>query len=118
MTTKAATIVLVPYNNPERALRRLHRDIVPSLAYHASWRFELLVIDNSTQRLDGLAGAVGKLAWPSQYLWHEGKNLLYGPALNLAANLAEHPFLVYVCTNHGRMVDPAWLEDLVRPLWA
>jgi len=114
---KAATIVLVPHNNLERAYRRLSRDIVPSLEHYQDWRFELIVIDNSERRMDQLAEAVAALPWRSQYIWHDGANLLYGPALNLAANLAAHPVLVYACANHGRMIDPGWLEDLVTPFW-
>jgi GT2 family glycosyltransferase len=115
--TNAATIVLVPHNNFERASRCLSRDIVPSLQHYQDWRFELIVVDNSERRMNELAEAVEGLPWPSQYIWHNGANLFYGPALNLAANLAAHPVLVYACTNHGRMIDPGWLEDLVRPFW-
>lgn len=113
----AATVVLVPHNDLERASRRLARDIAPSLRQYRDWRFELIVIDNSEQRLDRLADEVARLPWPSRYIWHDGANLFYGPALNLAANLAVHPVLVYACANHGRMVDPGWVEDLVAPFW-
>jgi hypothetical protein len=50
-------------------------------------------------------------------LWHEGRNLLYGPSLNLAAGLAEHPFILYLCAAHGRMRDPTWVEDIIAPMW-
>jgi GT2 family glycosyltransferase len=115
--TKAATVVLIPHNNLERARLRLGRDVAPTLRHHADWRFELLVLDNSERRLDGLAQDLAALPWPSRYLWHEGQNLLYGPAMNRAAVLAQHPVMVYVCTNHGRMFDPTWIDDLVRPFW-
>jgi len=117
MGTKAATIVLIAHNNLERASRRLLRDTVPSLAHYRDWSFQIIGIDNSERRLDQLADAVAQLDWPSRYIWHNGANLMYGPSLNLAANLAEHPYLVYACTNHGRMVDPGWIEDLVCPFW-
>ena len=115
--TRSASIVLIPHNDSARASRRVSRDLVPSLERHAGWEFELIVIDNSERQLDALAEAVGRLPWPSQYVWHGGKNLLYGPALNLAATLAEHTVLVYVCAHHGRMLEPSWIEDLVRPFW-
>jgi hypothetical protein len=51
-------------------------------------------------------------------LWQGGRNLLYGPSLNLAAGLAEHPFILYACMQHGRMHDPTWIEDLIAPMWA
>ncbi len=117
MQTKAATIVLIPHNDVERACRRLSRDIVPSLRHYEDWRFELVIIDNSERRMDQLADAVAGLPWPSRYIWHDGVNLFYGPALNAAANLAEHPVLLYACANHGRMIDPGWIEDLARPFW-
>ena len=117
MRTRAASIVLVPHNDIERASRRLSRDIVPSLQHYQDWCFELIVIDNSAHRLDPLAEAVAALPWPSRYIWHGGTNLFYGPALNLAANLATHPVLIYACANHGRMIDPGWIEDLVKPFW-
>ena len=115
---KAVTLVLVPYNNLERAMTRLQRDLVPSLEHYRTWDFELLVIDNSEQRLEPLAAAVDALPWPSQYVWHDGANRMYGPSLNIAARLAQHPFLIYACTNHGRMHDPRWIQDLILPLWA
>jgi hypothetical protein len=112
----AVTIVLVPFNNENRALTRVNRDLVPSLRYYRGWSFELIVVDNSERRLERLAECVNALPWPSRYLWQEGANLMYGPSLNLAAKLAEHPILLYVCTNHGRMVHPRWIQDLVDPL--
>ena len=110
MQTKAATIVLIPHNDVERTCRRLSRDIVPSLRHYGDWRFELVIIDNSERRMDQLADAVAALPWPSRYIWHDGVNLFYGPALNAAANLAEHPVLLYACANHGRMIDPGWIR--------
>jgi len=108
MTTpdRSATVALFAYNDLQRGRRRLGRDVVPSLAHHADWRFELIVVDNSQQRLDALADDVAGLPWRSRYLWHEGRNLRYGPSMNLVANLAEHPVIVYACMNHGRMLGP------------
>ena len=115
---KAATVVLLAYNDPDRARRRLEREVVPSLRRYPDWTFEIIVIDNSAQRLDALADVVANLPWSSRYLWHDGRNLLYGPSMNLAAGLAAHPFILYACMQHGRMHDPTWIEDLVAPMWA
>ncbi|HEY3499381.1 MAG TPA: hypothetical protein VGK73_32050 [Polyangiaceae bacterium] len=109
--------MLIAHNDVERCLRRLRRDVVPSLEAHPDWEFELVVIDNSERRMEVLERAVTELPWPSQYAWHDGVNLLYGPSMNLAANLAEHPFLLYACMNHGKMVDPTWVDDLIEPFW-
>src|SRR5688572_27948522 len=92
IASKAATVVLLAYNDLERAQRRLTRDLLPSLRQHHDWAFELIVIDNSRERLDGLAELVAALPWKARYLWHDGRNLQYGPSMNLAARLAEHPF--------------------------
>jgi hypothetical protein len=115
---KAATVILFAYNDLERARLRLERDLAPSLRHYPDWRFEIIVIDNSACRLDALAELVAALPWRSRYLWHEGRNLLYGPSMNLAVGLAEHPFIVYACVQHGRMHDPTWIEDMVSPMWA
>jgi hypothetical protein len=114
---RACSLVLIAHNDLERCQRRMVRDLIPSLQQHPDWQFELIVIDNSAQRLDGLARLVAELPWKSQYIWHQGANLFYGPSLNLAANLARYPFLVYACMNHGRMIDPTWIDDLLQPLW-
>jgi hypothetical protein len=114
---RACSLVVIAHNDLERCQRRLTRDLVPSLEHHPDWDFELLVIDNSERRLDPLADLVSALPWRSQYLWHGGTNLFYGPSMNLAANLAAHPFLLYACMNHGRMVDPTWIDDMIRPMW-
>jgi hypothetical protein len=114
---KAVTVALFAYNDPGGGMRRLERDLVPSLRHYGDWRFEIIVVDNSSRRLDPLADAVARLPWRSRYLWHGGKNLLYGPSMNLVARLAEHPFLLYACMTHGRMREPTWVEDLVRPMW-
>ena len=88
-------MVLLAYNDPERARRRVERDLLPSLRHHDDWTFEIIVIDNSQERLHALAELVATLPWKSHYLWHDGRNLQYGPSLNLAARLAEHPFILY-----------------------
>jgi len=90
--------------------------LVPSLQHYPDWEFEFVVVDNSPHRLDPLAQAVGALPWPSHYQWHQGRNLLYGPSLNVAVRLARHPVVLYACANHGKMIDPRWVEDIVSPL--
>lgn len=112
------TVVMVAYDNEERALTRLMRDLMPSLLlYRRVLDAELLVVDNSAHPQPRLAEAVrDNGVVPAKYLWNEGRNLYYGPALNLAVKAAAHPVLLYVCANHGRMLDPTWLWDLLEPL--
>ncbi|MFP2905014.1 glycosyltransferase family 2 protein [Pyxidicoccus sp. 3LFB2] len=112
------TVVMVAYDNEERALTRLMRDLMPSLLlYRGALDAELRVVDNSARPQQRLAEAVrDNGVVPGRYLWNEGRNLFYGPALNLAVQASTHPFLLYVCANHGRMLDPTWLWDLLAPL--
>jgi glycosyltransferase involved in cell wall biosynthesis len=113
-----ATVVLVAHGEEDRALTRLLRDVLPSLRVRRRVvEFELVVVDNSGARLERLAEAVlrnGDLH--ARYLWNHGENAWYGPALNQAVAAARHPFIVYACARHGRMHDPTWIDDLLRPL--
>ncbi|WP_224241477.1 glycosyltransferase family 2 protein [Hyalangium gracile] len=117
-TRLGVTVVMIPHNDEERALTRLRRDLLPSLAL--SWRLldaELVVIDNSERQLTRLARAVRNNGlFPAKYRWNKGRNLYYGPAMNQAVREASRPFLLYVCANHGRMHDPTWIWDLLEPL--
>ena len=106
--------MIIPAHNAEETLR----ETIDSVRRQTLSDFELIVIDNSSQRLDALADLVASLPWKSRYLWHEGRNLFYGPSLNLAAGLAEHPFILYTCAHHGRMHDPSWVEDIIAPMWS
>jgi len=109
------SIILIPYNNAGRFQTRLERDILPTIAAHPDWDFQFIIIDNSERdkrpaslffeehRLDHI------VLWP-------GTNLMYGPAMNLALQACTHPYLVYLCSNHGRMYDPGWIDDLLGPM--
>ncbi|MCY1021211.1 glycosyltransferase family 2 protein [Pyxidicoccus sp. MSG2] len=112
------TAVMVAYHNEDLALTRLLRDLMPSLLlYRPVLDTELIVVDNSEKPQPRLAEAVrDNGVFPAKYLWSEGRNLYYGPALNLAVKAASHPFLLYVCANHGRMLDPTWAWDMLEPL--
>jgi len=107
----SATAVLIGYNNEAQATVRLERDLMPALS---DIHYELIVIDNSEQRSDQLADAVHRVN--GQYLWQHGNNLMYSASINLAAKLARQPYLLYVCTSHGRSYDPTWALDLLAPL--
>jgi hypothetical protein len=110
--------VMIVHNNEDRALVRLQRDLVPALGHlRHKLDAELIVIDNSTRRANKLATAVyDNGVCEPHYRWQRGANLKSGPALNVAAELARHPYLLYVCTNHGHSYDPSWPWDLLTPL--
>jgi hypothetical protein len=109
------TIVLIPYNNEERFLTRLERELLPTLQAHPHWDFQVIIVDNSDEdkrpsyRFFEQHQLKHKIFWP-------GTNLMYGPAMNLALTACENPYVVYMCSNHGRMYDPTWIDDLLLPL--
>jgi len=108
------SIIIVPHNNQDRLNKRLSRDILPTIAAHPHWKFQLIAVDNSdadkrpVYQLDEYA--IEHLSfWP-------GSNIMYGPAMNMAVQASRYPIVVYICSNHGRMYDPTWIDDLVSPL--
>ena len=103
--------VMIAYENEQKSLLRLRRDLLPALR---GFDTELIVIDNSARRSSLLALSVK--AARGDYRWQGGDNLLYGPAMNLAVKLATKPYLLYVCSNHGRSRDHSWAADLLAPL--
>jgi len=114
------TAVMIAYNNEDKSIERLQRDLLPALALPAL-DAELIVIDNSATTSQRLADAMITAqvdGVQTRYQWQLGKNLMYGPALNLAVDLARHPYLLYVCTNHGHARDVTWSLDLLAPLIA
>jgi len=108
------TAVMLAYKNERSLLWRL-RGLVTALR-HVGLEAEVLVIDNSPARSWRVAAMVDASGFPSRYCWQGGRNLMYGPSMNLAARLAVHPVLLYVCGNHGKSIDPSWPLDLLAPL--
>ena len=112
----AVTAVMIAYNNEADSLTRLQRDLLPALR-DPRLDYELIVIDNSAAESPLLRYAVtGNPGDNGRYYWQQGDNLMYGPALNLVATLANHPYLLYICTSHGYSNDPTWALDLLEPL--
>ena len=109
------TIVLIPHNNIERFTKRLQRDVLPTILAHPMWKFQLIIIDNSDTDNTSLYHLPDKDNLNKTVIW-PGENLMYGPTLNLALKFTEYPYIVYVCSNHGHMYDPTWLDDLLDPL--
>jgi GT2 family glycosyltransferase len=110
------TAIMIAYNNEDKALVRLQRDLLPALD---GLDAELIVIDNSETTSVELADALITAEVEgihTRYQWQLGNNLLYGPAINAAVKLATRPYLLYVCTNHGYSRDPSWATDLLTPL--
>jgi hypothetical protein len=106
------TAVMIAYHNEQESLVRLQRDLLPALRDRVE--YELVVIDNSAEFSPELADAVS--CGKGRYCWQQGENLMYGASLNLAVSLATHPYLLYVCSNHGQSYDDTWALDLLRPL--
>jgi hypothetical protein len=108
------TAVVIPYQDERGALRRI-TGLVKALR-HCELDAELIAIDNSPRRSWQLAAAVENSGFPGRYCWQGGRNLCYGPAMNKAVMLAQHPHLLYICANHGKGIDPSWPLDLLMPL--
>ena len=109
------SIVMIPHNDALRFETRLLRDIIPTIQAHSTWTFQIVIIDNSDEDKKQLFDFPILDNVEYYYQW-AGINLMYGPAMNLASKVSCHPFLVYVCTNHGRMYDPSWIDDLLAPM--
>jgi hypothetical protein len=104
--------ILICYHNPEQTRTRWERDLLPGLA-EAGRGFEVTCVDNSPAPSPALEGAFG-----AGYLWQGGRNLMYGPSLNLAVPRIPAEFVLYACTRHGRALDTAWVCDLLDPMLA
>ena len=109
------TIVIIPHNNPERFKTRIERDLLPTIAAHPHWKFQLVIIDNSDEDKMPPLGILDLRHLHYVYK-RPGTNIMYGPAMNLAVQNSIYPYLVYVCSNHGHMYDPTWINDLIEPL--
>lgn len=109
------SIVLIPHNNPERFRTLLERDLIPTLTAHPSWQFQVIIIDNSDEDKRASCGILDSFRLSYVCKW-PGTNIMYGPAMNLAVQTCVYPYLVYMCSNHGQMYDPTWIDDLVMPL--
>jgi hypothetical protein len=113
--TIEVTIVLIPYNNKDRFETRLERDLIPTILAHPSWNFQIVIIDNSDE--DAKVSCASLDANNLDYAYrHSSKNLMYGPSMNLATQIAKYPYLVYLCSNHGHMYNPTWIDDLIYPI--
>jgi hypothetical protein len=108
------SLVLIPHNNQDRLRQRLERDLLPTIAAHPDWKFQLVTVDNSdvdnrpAYNVEGF-NILHTSFWP-------GSNIMYGPAMNLAIGACAYPYVVYLCSNHGHMYDPTWIDDLIEPL--
>ena len=103
--------ILVCFNNPEQTRTRWLRDLVPGLT-DTGRSHVVTCVDNSPTRAPLLEETFGP-----GYLWQGGRNLMYGPSLNLAVSRVPSDFVLYACTRHGRALDPAWVADLLEPLF-
>ena len=109
------SIVLIPYNNQDKFQLRLERDIIPTINAHPDWKFQIIIVDNSDEEYRVSLNSLQELNICPVYIW-PGKNMMYGPAMNLALLADPYPYIVYLCTNHGRMYNTSWIDDLVGPM--
>ncbi len=108
------SLVLIPFRSSERAMTRIERDIAPTLEA-CRLPAELIVVDNSSRPSPLILSTLAAAGVPHIYRWL-GRNDQYGPAINWAAQVARFDRLIYVCAEHGRMLHPSWLPDIIAPL--
>lgn len=113
--TIGVSIILIPYNNSNRFQTRLEREILPTIQAHPDWNFQFIIVDNSDDDKRPSYQFFDEHTLNHAILW-PGRNLLYGPAMNLALQACEYPYFVYLCSNHGRMYNPTWIDDLINPM--
>lgn len=103
------TFGLIPFNNIERTLDKINNIIVPTIAAYPQHTFETICVDNSSTPLD-----ISHLV--TRYHWNGGANTFYAGAMNQIVSMANGNIIVYICTQHGRMLDSGWLQDIVQPI--
>ncbi len=104
-------VVLIEFENPHKTRQRWTRDVFPCLEYVPGTHV-VTCVDNSRNRSQMLADL-----FKDDYLWQGGNNLKYGASLNLS--VPRHPdadYVLYVCTAHGKMLHPTWIQDLLAPM--
>jgi hypothetical protein len=77
---------------------------------------ELIFVDNSLRPMLEVYRFLQNLPIPTTYEWQQGNNLLNAPGANRAIQLCHGDLGVYLCTRHGRMLNPTWVVDLLKPL--
>jgi len=100
------SVIVVNFNGLRQTLRCLQ-----SLKATTGIRFEILVVDNAST--DGSSEVI-RTEFPDVQLLRSSENLGFGRANQIGANSARSPFLTFL--NNDTVVDPGWLEALLRPL--
>lgn len=75
---------------------------------------DLIVIDNSPRPIVEIQNLCCDLGAIHQ--WNGGFNVYHGGAMNIAAKLSQRDSIIYFCAGHGRVIDPTWIEDILKPL--
>lgn len=104
-------VVMICHENPDQTLLRWNRDVRPCVQL-VTTNWNATVVDNSARPSDPLHET-----FKDGYLWQSGRNLMYGPSLNLAVpRVPWSKYVLYACTKHGQALDTTWVRDLLDPL--
>ena len=103
------TFGLIAFENLEKVLDKINNIITPTIEAHPHLEFETICVDNSSSPLD-ISHQV------NIYKWNNGENKYYAGAMNQLVQLSNGDIMVYICTNHGRMLNVNWLLDIIRPI--
>lgn len=101
-----ASIIIVNYNKRDGIIRCLE-----SVWQVAVPLFDVIVVDNASS--DASADAIAE-GFPDAITLRSAVNLGFGGGCNLGASRAGGEYFVFL--NPDTVVDPAWLEALLKPL--
>lgn len=103
---KLVSIVILTYNN-EKDLA----ECIPSILDQTYRNYELLIVDNGST--DGTVAFIKK-RYPAIRLIETGANLGYAGGNNVGFQHVNGDYVVVV--NPDTMLDPGWLQNLIKPL--
>jgi GT2 family glycosyltransferase len=108
------TIALVPYNN-SRLFERLMGQIVSKTDFDLIDK-ETIIIDNSETLHD--RAKVDELVEKNKNILNirfvrNEKNTMLAPATNLAIDMADSNYFIYLCSSHTYIYDNRWLKNMV-----
>ncbi|MEQ8857247.1 MAG: glycosyltransferase [Pseudomonadales bacterium] len=106
-------VLLVTYNTEGYDDREETYEIVRRILSHTTTQFTLTVVDNASDQ-DFWDGLVELCRGRSDVrLLRQRRNLLCGPATNVALRAGREEYLIYVCSKEGFVKDHGWERSLL-----
>lgn len=105
------TLCAILYENYYTFINFINTVIYPTINHYQDLEFEFIVADNS--KMPNPIFEYKEI--PTTYMWFGGRNEFYAGAINKVLPISTGEFFVYLCSNHCKMNDPTWLEDILLP---